>query len=144
METIESTVFIKRPPQEVFDFVNNPAKTTRWQSQIVSAEWISDGPPGVGSKNRTVSRLLGREVETVGEITVWDPPNQVSFRVTEGPFPIEGTSTFEARENGTLITLHVSGETRGFFKLADRLVAKQLKKQIDTNYSALKLLLEAG
>ncbi len=78
MFTIETTIFMDRPQQEVFDFVTNPDNTPKWQSQVISSEYISEGPPGVGSINRSVSKFLGREINTTSEITVWDPPtNQV-------------------------------------------------------------------
>ncbi|UCE62649.1 MAG: SRPBCC family protein, partial [Nitrospirota bacterium] len=86
----------------------------------------------------------GREIEATAEITVWDPPNQFAFRLPKGPFPLEGANIFEPKGNGTQVTQTGTGEPGGFFKLAEGLVGKQLKKQLDTNLSALKLLLEGG
>jgi uncharacterized membrane protein len=144
MFTVETTIFIDRPQQEVFDFMSNPANAPKWQSNFVSSEWTSEGPTGVGSTQRSVSRFLGREIESTGEITIWDPPNQTGFKVLEGPVQFEATTRYESKGDGTQITMSGTGETGGFFKLAEGLVGKQLKKQLETNSSALKLLLEAG
>ena len=144
MFTFETTIFIERPQQEVFDFMSDPANSPKWQSNFVSSEWTSEGPAGVGSTQRSVSRFLGREIEATAEITVWDPPNQTGFKLLEGPVQLEATSRYESKGNGTQITLSGKGETGGFFKLTEGLVGKQLQKQLETNYSALKLLLEAG
>jgi uncharacterized protein YndB with AHSA1/START domain len=144
MFTYNATIFIDRPQQEVFDFVSNPANNPKWQGNFVSGEWTSDGPVAVGSTQSTVGRFLGREIEATAEVTVWDPPNQFAFKLPKGPYPLEGTNIFESKENGTQLTQRGSGEPGGFFKLAEGLVSKQLQKQLETNLSALKIVLEAG
>ena len=144
MFTFDTTIFIDRPQQEVFDFVSNPANNTKWQSNFASSELTSEGPVGVGSTIRTVSRFLGREIEATAEITVWDPPNQFTFKLPKGPYPVEGTNIFESKDNGTQVTQRGTGEPGGFFKLAEGLAGKQIQKQLETNLSALKIFLEAG
>ena len=49
MFTIEKSIFINRPQQEVFDFTSDPANAHKWQSQVLSVEWSSESPHGVGS-----------------------------------------------------------------------------------------------
>ena len=63
MYTFEKSIIIKRPQQEVFEFVTNPANSTQWQRTTVSSEWTSDGSPGVGSKIKSVIKLFGRPIE---------------------------------------------------------------------------------
>ena len=144
MITFEMTKFINRPQQEVFDYVSNPANNTEWQSTIESSEWTSEGPAGVGSTQRVVARFLGRKIESTGDITVWDSPNQFSFKTSDGPIQIEATNRFETKENGTQVTISAKGEPGGFFKLAEGLAGKQFKKQMETNLSALKIIMENG
>ncbi len=144
MFMFENSIFINRPQQEVWDFYSNPANNTQWQSSTESAEWTSEGPPGVGSTARAVVKALGRKFESTSEITSWDPPNQYGLKSVSGPMPFEATTKLESKENGTQLTVGGEIEFGGFFKIAEGLVGKQLKKQNDTDYNALKLLLEAG
>ena len=144
MITFEKSIFISRPQQEVFDFVSNPANNPQWQSSTEAGEWTSEGPPGVGSTLDLVIRFLGRKIESTSEITTWDPPNQFGSKVVSGPIPFEATMKLESKENGTQLTLRGEAEFGGFFKIAEGLVGKQLEKQRDANFNALKLLLEAG
>ena len=144
MYTFESSIFINRPPQDVFDFMNNPANSPQWQSGTQSAEWTSDGPPGVGSTFKVVTSFLGRKIEATVEITGWDPPSQSGIKAVGGPIPFESTSTYEAQGDGTLLTETGQAEFGGFFKMAEGLVGKQLEKQGESNRAALKLLLEVG
>ena len=144
MVKFEKSIFINRPQQEVFDFMSNPANDTQWQASTELAEWTSEGPPGVGSTIRSVSRFLGLNIDSTSEITSWDPPHQVCVKSLSGPFPFENTDKLESKENGTLLTVAIQAEAGGFFKLAEGLVAKQAEKQIDADLVALKLLMEEG
>ena len=144
MITFETSILINRPQQEVFDFVADPANNPQWQGTIESSEWTSEGPIAVGSTQNVVTRFLGRKIESTMELTAWDSPNQYSFKTASGPIPFEGTNRFESKENGTQVTVAGKAEPGGFFKLTGGLFAKQLQKQIETDLSALKLMLEAG
>jgi carbon monoxide dehydrogenase subunit G len=139
MITFEKSLFINHPPQEVFDFVSNPANDTEWRNSAESAEWVSEGPPGVGSTQHAVSKFLGRKIDSTVEITVWDPPNRYGQKVVSGPVPFEVTIKFEPKENGTQLTIGGDAEFGGFFKMAEGLVGRQL----DTDFNALKLVLES-
>jgi len=111
---------------------------------VLSQEWSSDGPPGVGSTQRAVARFLGRDLESAAEITIWDPPSQHGFKSIGGPVHIEGGMKFAPEGDGTKVTMGGQLETSGFFKLAEGLVKKQLESQFEANLEALKLLLESG
>lgn len=143
MFTIEKSLVINRPQQEVFDYTANPANAHKWQSQVLSSEWSSDGSHGVGSTQRATARFLGRDFEGSSQITVWDPPNEHGFKSIGGPIQIEGGMKFEPEGNGTKATMSGQIEASGFFKLAEGLVKRQLESQFVTNLEALKILLES-
>jgi carbon monoxide dehydrogenase subunit G len=144
MATFTVTTFINRPPQEVFDFMTDPANQAKWQSGTESAEWSSEGSVGVGSTVHSVGRLLGREMDLNAEITQWNPPDSYSLKAESGPMNVEATSKFESKDGGTLLIQDFEGEIGGFFKLAEGLAIKQVQKQVETDGNALKMLLEAG
>ena len=61
-----------------------------------------------------------------------------------GPIPDQDwTYTFEEVLVGTRLTRAVEGEPGGFFKLADPLIERALKRQVRTDLETLKDLLEA-
>lgn len=143
MYKFESSVYIQRPPEEVFEYYSDPSNQRNWQSGVESAEWTSEGPHGAGSTLKSVSNFLGRKIEADLEITAWDPPRQMAYKTVNGPMPFETTATLEAQGDGTLLTHQVQGEFGGFFKLAEGLVGKQAQRTIETSAEALKLLLES-
>ena len=143
MYSFEKSITINRSLQDVFDYVTNPANDALWQSGVESSEWASDGSPGVGAINKVVRNFMGRKIESEIELTVWDPPNQMTGKSIGGPIPMEMTQKFEANGNGTLLTLTGQADIGGFFKLAEGLVGKQVEKQIESDHVALKQILEA-
>jgi len=48
----------------------------------------------------------------------------------------------EPSGGGTTLTIHCRGESRGFFKLAEPLVVRLTKRQVETAAGNLKALLE--
>lgn len=117
MFTIEKKIIINCPQQEVFDFASNPAKAHQWQSVIKSKEWTSAGPHGVGSTQRVVSRYMGLNLKVTNEYTLWDPPNQCSFKTIDSPLPVEEGMRFEPQGNSTKVIRRMQLETSGVFKL---------------------------
>ena len=144
MYTFEKSIFINRPQQEVFDFVTNPANATQWESSTESAEWTTDGRPGVGSTIEVVIKMGWRTIQSEIEITEWDPFNIFSYRGSDGNLHGASKVTFEPKENGTQVTLSAQIKGAGFAKLLEGLVGRLAKKQDGSNYDALKLLLEAS
>ena len=141
MFTFAKSVFIDRPVEDVFAFASDPANDAQWQDVELS-ELTSDGPQGVGSTTRSVSKFLGRKMDITAEITVYDPPNQFSFRTASGPIQFEAQQTYEPQDGGTLMTFSGEAEVGGFFKVAEGMVAKQAESRMEADMNRLKAVLE--
>lgn len=144
MFEIKNSILINRPPQDVFNILTDPAKLSRWQSTVETAEWSSNGTHGVGSTMKVVAKFLGRKIESEIEVTAWEPPHRLDYKSVNGPYPAEASNTLEPQGEGTLLTSVSQGEMGSFFKLAEGLVARQLEKQLNANYESLKLLMESN
>jgi carbon monoxide dehydrogenase subunit G len=144
MATFEKSIFNNRPPQEVWDFISNPANLPKWGEGTESAEWASEGPHGVGSTIQEVGKMLGRKIEGTTEITAWKPPNEFGRKADNGPIPWEWTLKLEPKENGTHLIGRGQAEVGGLLKFVEGLIIKQFEKQTETGFEALKQVLEAG
>ena len=52
--------------------------------------------------------MAGREMELLLEITQWDVPNRLGFKILNVPFPLEATQNvyrLEPEDGGTRLTL---------------------------------------
>ena len=143
MAKFEISTVINRPLEEVFAVMSNAENISKWQSGTIEAEKTSDGPIGVGTTWRTVSRFLGRRIESESEITEYELNRKFVFKSKSGPIQFEVRMTFERVEGGTRINTKFEAEIGGFFKLAEPLVMSMGKRQLEGDFANLKDLMEA-
>lgn len=70
-----SSIDIRRPPAEVFDFLANIQDVDQSEdSPVLSLDLITEGPPRQGSRYREVVQMMPFiKGEIISEITVFDP-----------------------------------------------------------------------
>jgi len=140
---VEKTVIIKKPVAEVFAYALNNENATKWQGGVVSMQ-IDEGPDNVvGSRYTEVRKFLGQEMKTTLEITAFTENLKWAAKVIKGPVPYEVTMTYTAVPEGTKVTTLVEGEPKGFFKLAEAIVASTLEKSLEEDQNRLKDLMES-
>jgi uncharacterized protein YndB with AHSA1/START domain len=141
MVRVEITTDIDRPVDEVFAYVTDANKAPDWVSAIV--ETTHAEPPAVGAKATQIAKFLGRKFEISPVITQYEPNRRFVFG-TQSPFHINNDLTFSPRDGGTRIDAVLEGDVGSFFKVAEPLVAKAVRRQFAADYGNLKELLEAG
>ena len=139
----ETNVVINRPVEDIEAFLNDFDNQSQWVSGYVEARGQTEGPLQPGYKYTDVRQLLGRRLETIVEITEYEPNRKRSFKTAEGPIPGEATLTLESVEGGTRVNYTIEAEMSGVFKLADAILARMIQRQVETDFSNLKDLLEA-
>jgi uncharacterized protein YndB with AHSA1/START domain len=127
---IEETFLVARSPEVVFDYVTNPANLSRWQTSNRVVEQLTEGPPGPGARFRErVKPPLGKAFDQVTEFAEFDRPRRLDVHIVEGPYPIDGTWTFEPDGDGTRVHFVAEGRRRGLMKMlgpaAPRLLARR-------------------
>jgi len=141
MIEVEKSVFINKTPAEVFTFTTTEGNYTKYQPAVTQV--IEGGPRNtLGSHFTEVRKFMGLEMRTTYEITEFVPNAKEVAKVVEGPVIYEVTTTYEASGSGTKYTVHMEGDPKGFFKLAEGLVAAQVEKSIEADNQRLKELVE--
>ena len=143
MANYEQSVWINRPVEEVFKFATQPEKEPLWNTGMEESEITSEGPLGVGTKVRSVSRVLGRNVETTWEVTEYEVNHKKAVKSTSGPIPFEAASVFESVEGGTKLTFTIEAEAGGILRVITPVIIRMGKKQTENSFANLKELLEA-
>lgn len=143
---ITQTIEIKRRPEEVFAYLDQPERHGEWQSQIVSTKVESDGPVGVGTRVREIRKVGGREQDASYEITEHEPPRRSSFRGIAGPVRPQGTVTIEPTDDGSCsrVSIEFTLVGHGIGKLIAPLARMQARKTIVEQQEQLKAKLEGG
>jgi carbon monoxide dehydrogenase subunit G len=142
MNEFEVVTMIGRPVEEVFAVVQDVTRTPLWNPGLLEVRRTSDGPLGVGATMIYMGTFLGRRYESPVACTGFAENKQLATATTGGPFYLEVDQTVEPAGAGTKLTIHCRGESRGFFKLAEPLVIRLTKRQVETAGDNLKALLE--
>jgi uncharacterized protein YndB with AHSA1/START domain len=142
MATLESSIIINRPIAEVFTAVTDFAGHPQWRGGLQKAEVTLPGPLRAGSTYLYDLRVMGRDINTTGEVVSHEPPTVYAWKATSGPFPLSGQVRCEPAAGGTRVTETVEVEPGGFFKLAQPLLVRQQQSQMEKDLKKLKELLE--
>ncbi|MGB3715743.1 MAG: SRPBCC family protein [Candidatus Promineifilaceae bacterium] len=142
MAKYEHSVWIDRPVGEVFKFATKPENEPKWNAIMQESEITSEGPMGVGTTVRSVSRVLGRAMETTWEVVDYEVNRRKAVKSTSGPIPLESIAVFEPVEGGTKLTFTLRTEAGGIFKLIAPIIFSMGKRQTEQSFINLKKLLE--
>ncbi len=143
MPTIEGELRIRRPPEDVFDFVADERNEPKYNPRMVRAEQSSDGPIGVGTTFRVAVRSFGRTSEMDVEFTEYDRPSRLASVTRSSWADFHGALTFEPVAQGTRMSWTWVVEPRGLAGLLMRaLVGLVGRRQERAIWGNLKQLLE--
>lgn len=142
--TFEMGILIDRSVEDVSAFISTPINLPKWQSMVAKVEPVSSGPVGVGSKFNVHSELMGRKVDGVMDVTDYEPPSKFGFKNIAGPVQIQVMASFKTVGTGTRMDFNAKGEPGGVFKLAQGVLAKQVKSRLEDILTRLKSVLESG
>jgi uncharacterized protein YndB with AHSA1/START domain len=137
---------IDRPAEEVFEFFADASNNPKWQNGMVSCEWTSDGPIGVGSTYEQRARFMGRDVISVFEVTEFEPGRRIRIETTESTFPIQVERSVTPVGAGScrVSAVITGGPEKGPMKWLEPLMAGRAQKSVDSDYDRLVQLLGAS
>ena len=144
MINLDFGVLVDRPIKDVFAFVSNPGNMSKWNSAVVSLEQATPGAVGVGTKFKSIGEMMGRRIEGEMQITAYEPDTKCGFQVNAGPMQVNLTLSFKTVGTGTKVNLNAQGNPGGIFKLAEGVMAGQVKSMMEGNLARLKSVLEKG
>jgi hypothetical protein len=136
--------FLRVPVEEAFAFVSDPSKWPLFISGLRSADPGGDwGAPGGGA--RTVTRFLGRDVESDIRLVEWDPPRRFRYTMTHRGRPtLDSLRVFEEVPGGTRFSGTTEAIPRsGIRGVYDRIQLRMLKRVFDRSMSNLAVMVVA-
>ena len=141
---LETEITINRPVDDVLSFITDIASFAKWSEKTVEAIQTSDGPLGVGTTCRIVTRAMGRTITHEFEVTEFRSGERYAVRSTSGPFPMSVTYTVEHVPEGTRLHTVSEANLGGMLGLASAVMQGRVQKQFDTDHINLKRLLESA
>jgi len=144
MARVEGEITISRPVEEVFDFVADERHEPRYNTRMIRAEQISEGPIGEGTRFRTELRTMGRTMLMVVEFTDYERPSRLASVTRSSMMETEGALTSEPVHGGTRMRWSWEVRLRGAMKLMAPLVGVIGRRQEREIWGSLKRLRESG
>lgn len=145
MESQSFTIVINRPISEVFAYMDDIEREREWQPKLQEVEQIPPGPSSIGTKKRYTSVFMKKRVENTYEVTEMGPGWRIVYRTMPGS-SLEATNevTCESVDSGTRVTIVVTAEPAGAFRLVPkRVLEKASREELEESLERLKACLEA-
>jgi len=117
MARIRGEVLIRRPVEEVFDFVADQRNEPTYNPNMLVAEKVSDAPIGVGTRFRATVRSGRRPVGLHIEYTAFDRPKLIGSTTRMATADFTGTLTFTPVPVGTLLRWSWDARPKGAMRL---------------------------
>jgi uncharacterized protein YndB with AHSA1/START domain len=90
---VTAEVQVSADPQAVWDVMTDPEREPEWIGGLREARLQGDPPLREGSRVERVASFLGKRIEYVNEVTMYDPPRTLEMRSVKAPFPMRITSS---------------------------------------------------
>lgn len=149
MAQIEGEIVIRRPVEDVFDFVADERNEPSFNDRMFHAELVTPEPIGAGSRFLVASTMMRRTVEMTVGFTAFERPRllgSTSRSVMQGrkgrPLVIVGSLTFDRVREGTRMRWSWQVDTPRAMKPLTPLVERMGRRQEQRVWSSLKRLLE--
>ena len=142
MQTFENIVMIRRPAEEVFEFLADFENIPRWNYAIEETKKVSAGPVGVGTRYRQTRTVPGRSVEGF-QVTVFEPARRLAIDGQIGPFHATISYELKAMAGATRLVNNVELDpSHAMLRLAAPAAAPRIKAAVAQNLGKLRLALE--
>lgn len=133
-------IVIRRPVEEVFDFVADERNV--YDPTIVHVEKLTAGPVGPGTRFRSESRGMGGTVPMTVEVTAHERPRRLVSRTHSPVVDIDSTLGFEPFDGGTRLRWESELRPRGMLRMLARVMPSLAERRQAEIFGRLKLRLE--
>ena len=141
---VEESIEIKRPLQEVFDYVSDVGNYPEWMAHALEVLKDTEGPPQQNDRFIVAIKSVGRRFETPYERTSYEANRRYTDRAVGGPIPNQRWEcTFQEVPGGTRLMRAVEAEGGGLLKVLEPLQKWAAERQLRKDLKTLKDVLEA-
>jgi uncharacterized protein YndB with AHSA1/START domain len=137
---IENSVLIRRPIEDVFEYLADLRNELTWNPQCRSMEKVTEGPVGLGTKFR--AKWKQSPLIQV-ECTAFDRPRSWQY-TNGGPIAVVIDLSLTTEEDGTRLDTRFDAHPTGLMRLFFPIVLRSLRRAEKANMQYLKRALEGS
>lgn len=135
MATIETSISINKPPEQVFAYLIDVQNQKALNPMIT--EVVTDGKMGVGSRYKIKMNVMGRPFESENEIVAIEPNKTYAVKTLAAPPASPVTNTYTLQPDGTGTRLHLAMDAV-VMPGTEGMVVPQLRAGLDTALAGIK------
>lgn len=117
MPKVSKSVYVPRPPGEVFAYLANFENTAEWDPGVAEAKKTTDGPVGLGTTFDLLALFRGRPIPVRYEVTVYQPETRVVLVGRNKRFTGTDDIGVSAEDEGTRVAWNADFQMEGLGKL---------------------------
>ena len=140
--TAEVSIWIDRPPTEVFRFVANYENDTSWRQRVTKMTQSPVGETRQGTMTHEEMDFLGRRYVTIARVTAFEPDHRLDWASVEATTPASGWRLVQPERGGTRFSQVIQANLQGVYRLLAPLMISMFKKQMSQDVTRLKQILE--
>lgn len=126
------------PPEQVFDFVADPANQEKWNSELSNPVLLTEGPPRVGSRMSGDYSRIGR-IET--EITVYERPSRLVLSSSGAQADMTLDFRFTPEGTGTRMTVTGAVSLKGALRFMEGVLRGPVAQQFQARGQSIRAAL---
>jgi hypothetical protein len=143
MVTVEKSIQIHRPVEDVFAYMTRFEHDTEWRQEVRDIRRTQATNRGIGERYEQLLDLDGRQVMTDFEVTEFDLNRHVGFRGTSGDVSANATYDFEADGARTRVDIKATVEVSGAAELTEPYIKRKLETIGQQDFERLRRRLES-
>lgn len=140
------TILIDRPPSQVFPWISEPYRLTRWMDGLESSIPVSGDSAVRGAKSRETILVSGKRYTFFTEILDIKRDSVMVGHITSDPPGFTVNFIYELSPAGTGTRLHYSGRAdyaSVFGRVMEPIVTPQSQRKVKSDMKRLKGLIES-
>ena len=138
MARVELSLWIDRPPEDVFAYLTDLRRLHDWQPATQDVR-VEDE-----SRYTQVLRVMGKTIESHIHVTDRNPPNRFAIQTHGGPVDFSVVHELEDERGGTRLRIEGEGEATGVFRLGGGAAVKAAEHELRRSFERLKKVLESA
>jgi len=142
MVKFSADLYVNRPVEKVFAWLTNAQNQAKFDKTSLAMDLLTPPPWQAGSQFRESRNLGRRKTEVLSEIIKFEANKLFVIRSKTGPNWL-GTWSFEPEKSGTRLRWTGQMTMKGFARLIEPIIARQMRSQIDEQFSALPRIIES-
>ena len=141
MITVQKTILINRPREEVFNFISNFENDSKWRVDEIEIKNERTKNALKGIRNFSV-RFINKTVSVPTKITEYNRNKRVAFQSVDNQLLLNGYRHVVSLKNNTKLTYSLSAEFKGLLKFLSAFIKRIYAGRVSKELENLKNILE--